>query len=215
MPEKSETAVLEEFVRVLADAWESGSPVAGQNVEVHRSIARIAIRRIASFSRRDIPSHDRALQVRDLARGLVDRLESEPDLVGPLIEDYRYVARLLLNVCDRVDSELRSPPAEFVTQYQELNRRVREGMRRLPPRLQDWLKSHLAQPEKIVAHSDPESESPVSLVKVTTSTGTNDSSYMVVFDEARSSFGLVTRLDGERLWYLGEYGELEDAVSSM
>lgn len=88
-------------------------------------------------------------------------------------------------------------------------------MSRLAPKLQDWVTAHRAQPESIVAHSDPEVDSPVPLVRVTASTGDNDSANIVVFNEARNAFGLVTCLDSGRLWYLGEYGELDEAVSNM
>ena len=100
-------------------------------------------------------------------------------------------------------------------QQEELERRIREGMGRLSQNLQDWFSAHVSKPEPIVAHSDPETDSPVQLVKLTSSTGQNDSSYIVVFNETRNIFGLVARLDGGRLWYLGDYGELDDAVKSI
>jgi len=97
MHQGSEAAILQELVRILEDAWESGSPVAGQSPQDRSEVARIALRRMASFSRRKVPDHDRALQVRDVARGLVARFEKHPELVGPLVVDYRDIAEKLLD----------------------------------------------------------------------------------------------------------------------
>lgn len=100
-------------------------------------------------------------------------------------------------------------------EQEELERRIEDGLGRLTQKSQDWFTAHVAKPEPIVAHSDPERDSPIELIKITTSTGQNDSSYTVVFNETRNTFGLVARLDGGRLWYLGEFGELDDAVENM
>ena len=70
-------------------AWARGSPVAQGAAEM----ARIAIRRWNSSARRKVDQDDVERRIEDLAKGLVQRFETPPELVGPLIEDYRYVAR--------------------------------------------------------------------------------------------------------------------------
>jgi hypothetical protein len=71
--------------------------VAGESVDRLREIAVAAVRRIRSFRRRNVPIDDRSYCVRDLARGLVDYLEDEPDLVGSLMKDYQFIASGLLD----------------------------------------------------------------------------------------------------------------------
>src|SRR5262245_60397427 len=89
--------VLTALVASLTCAFHDGSPVAGQSLDRRREIAIAALRRIRSFRRRKVPIDDRSYCVRDLARGLVDYLEDEPDLVGPLMKDYQFIASGLLD----------------------------------------------------------------------------------------------------------------------
>lgn len=84
------------LIQVLEAAWNEGSPVAGSTPEQRAKVAALAIRRIDSFARREVPE-DRSRQVADLAKGLVAQLEAKPDLVGPLAKDYEHVAGLLLS----------------------------------------------------------------------------------------------------------------------
>ena len=61
-----------------------------------RAWAQVALRRWQRFDRRSRvkqPTFDH--RVEDLAKGLRDAFESDPRLVGPLMEDYRFLARLL------------------------------------------------------------------------------------------------------------------------
>ena len=85
------------LVRVLEEAWQAGSPIAGRSDKERGEMARVAARRINSFPRRKVSAQDRAHQVRDLARGLVAKFEKNPELVGRLIQDYRHLAELLLD----------------------------------------------------------------------------------------------------------------------
>ena len=73
--------------RAISDAWSEGCPVASKTDE----IARAAVRRWNSMHRREVGS-SKIDRVEDLAKGLVQRFEAEPRLVGPLVEDYRYLA---------------------------------------------------------------------------------------------------------------------------
>jgi len=94
--------VLTALVASLTCAFHDGSPVAGQSLDRRREIAVAALRRIRSFRRRRVPINDRSYCVRDLARGLVDDLEDEPDLVGPLMKDYQFIASGLLDAYQMV-----------------------------------------------------------------------------------------------------------------
>ena len=78
----------------LVELHQSGSPVVRQdNVD---EILAIATRRWRSLERRDA-KHVGHLEARieDVAKGLRDHFEEEPSLVGPLMEDYRFVAGVL------------------------------------------------------------------------------------------------------------------------
>lgn len=85
------------LVTALTRAFNDGSPVAGQSLERRREIAIVALRRIRSYRRRSASIDDRSHWIRDLAKGLVNHLEAEPNLVGPLTKDYQFVASELLD----------------------------------------------------------------------------------------------------------------------
>jgi hypothetical protein len=89
--------LLNVLVAALTRAFNDGSPVAGQSPELRREVAVAALRRIRSFPRRGVSIDDRPHCVHDLAKGLADYLEAEPNLVGPLMKDYQFVAGGLLD----------------------------------------------------------------------------------------------------------------------
>ncbi|MEQ4210160.1 hypothetical protein [Actinopolymorpha sp. B9G3] len=79
---------------VLLDLWRDGSPVIGPET-VEKTLA-IGWRRWRSFERRNSKgAGDFEARLEDLAKGLRDALEADPRLTGPLIEDYRFLARTL------------------------------------------------------------------------------------------------------------------------
>ena len=86
----------QQLAQVLEAAWNQGSPVAGSTLAQRVEIAAAAVRRIQSFSRREVPDSDHSRQVVDLAMGLAAQFESNPQLVGPLIKDYQHISGLLL-----------------------------------------------------------------------------------------------------------------------
>ena len=100
-PAKDEE-VLTALVAALTRAFDDGSPVSGQSLERRRDIAVAALRRIRSFRRRRVPNDDRSSCIRDLAKGLINYLEAKPDLVGPLMKDYQFVASQLLDAYQTV-----------------------------------------------------------------------------------------------------------------
>ena len=97
MLETAKDEVLVALVTALTRAFDDGSPVAGQSLERRREIAVAALRRIRSFRRRSVSIDYRTHCVHDLAKGLAEHLEAEPNLVGPLIKDYQLVASGLLD----------------------------------------------------------------------------------------------------------------------
>ncbi len=82
----------------MESLYQSGSPVAGATPSQRERIASLALRRIESFHRRGVAEADQDHQVVDLAKGLANQLERQPELIGPLIVDYRHVAAALLKV---------------------------------------------------------------------------------------------------------------------
>lgn len=86
------------MLAAVAAAWEAGCPVAGSDPARHAAIARRAVRRWRSGSRRGVPADGR---VADLARGLIAAFEPDPGLVGPLARDYEYLATQIATALDR------------------------------------------------------------------------------------------------------------------
>jgi hypothetical protein len=83
-------------VAAVAAAWESGCPVADWRPKGQILIANICLRRYVSLARRGLSAADRAGQIRDLARGLVEASDQDRALVGPLIRDYEWLAEQVL-----------------------------------------------------------------------------------------------------------------------
>jgi hypothetical protein len=64
--------------------------------ELHERLVDVGLRRWRSFNRRHRagqPSHE--ARVGDLVRGLVNAVEPDPSLVGPLVKDYECVAEAI------------------------------------------------------------------------------------------------------------------------
>lgn len=97
---KASSTDLEPFLAALREAWDEGSPVAHPP---WNAFAQTALRRWRSFASRGLEESDREGRIRDLAKGLIARFESDPALVGALKVDYEYVARA---IADRVDPAL-------------------------------------------------------------------------------------------------------------
>ena len=91
----ADEAVLGRLVATTERLWDDGCPVAGDG----RRVAVIALRSWRSFKQRaglKHPTFDK--RVADLAKGLRDGLEPEPAMCGPLMRDYRDLARALDDV---------------------------------------------------------------------------------------------------------------------
>jgi hypothetical protein len=97
-------AALKSLLAAVDRAWEAGCPVAGP--KGRDQLAKTALRRWRSFRRRARerrPSDD--ARIEDLAKGLRDAIEADRRLVGALMEDYRYLARVLASVLRTVTHE--------------------------------------------------------------------------------------------------------------
>jgi hypothetical protein len=81
----------------VAKAWEEGNPVAGQSAATHLEVAETFLRRWRSLSRRVADDADHDVQIRDLAKGLIDHFWTDPKLAPPV--EYAHLAsRLLVEV---------------------------------------------------------------------------------------------------------------------
>ena len=86
-------------LRVMADVWENGCPVARPD----KIIASRAVRRWESSGNRGVVQHDHAARVRDLAKGLISYREKDASQIGPLAEDYAHLADAIANSLARLD----------------------------------------------------------------------------------------------------------------
>lgn len=106
-----------------------------------------------------------------------------------------------------------------MTPQQGAEERIRERVGReivaLPDGLRSWAESHVTIPRLVHATLDPDGKESIDLWLVTGDTGIRDSSRLVAYDAHRDSFGLVERLQGGLLWFLGSYGSFAEAVEGM
>ncbi|BCJ69270.1 hypothetical protein [Polymorphospora rubra] len=103
---------MDDHARVLA-AFErlhaAGCPL--PTADQRERIAKVAFRRWRTFDRRSrIRRPSPADRIRDLARGLVNALEADPRLVGPLIRDYECLAEAFAAAIDPTADRGQLPP---------------------------------------------------------------------------------------------------------
>ena len=100
----------------LRELWDAGCPIPSPASQGR--LLELGFRRWRSFNRRtNLRNPTRDDRIRDLTKGL-STLEPDPELVGPLIEDYRCVATALAAVLDPIEtpqtavhvSQVRSKP---------------------------------------------------------------------------------------------------------
>jgi hypothetical protein len=94
----------------VEEARTAGSPVAGRQPLDREQIVQTALRRWSTFPRRNrrVVGDPLERRIEDLAKGLRDQVEQRPTLTGPLMNDYRWLARKLAEVI----TEAGSSPAE-------------------------------------------------------------------------------------------------------
>jgi hypothetical protein len=93
----SDEEVLQRLRTVAAELWESGCPVASP--EDRETMVRIAVRRWRSSERRGgAKRQSRDERIEDLAKGLRDAFETDRRVVGPLMDDYRHLARAFAEI---------------------------------------------------------------------------------------------------------------------
>lgn len=83
-------------LQVLEKAWNDGCPVAKPS----REFARAVVRRHRSIANRNISVTDRPGRLRDLAKGLVAYHDETASSIGALVQDYQYLADLILTELD-------------------------------------------------------------------------------------------------------------------
>ena len=99
--------ICERLISVIGHAAAEGCPLAYPGArdarEVWGEMADIALRRWRTFDRRHKKKRSsRTDRMEDLAKGLRDAGETDRHLVGPLMEDYRYLAAELAAVLETV-----------------------------------------------------------------------------------------------------------------
>jgi hypothetical protein len=92
---------------------------------------------------------------------------------------------------------------------------VQERLTALEPHLRSWLCDHLIEPRQVELATQADGSSTKSLWLVTDHIGKNDSSYRVVYDEAKQVFGLEVTLDTGVELYMGAYGTFSETIESM
>jgi hypothetical protein len=122
-------------VAAVAAAWEAGCPVADCRPEGQTVIADVCLRRFGSLARRGIGASDRAGQIRDLARGLVEASGQDRGLVGPLMRDYEWLAEqeLAAIIAEAQDAEPGAAPDPATSTVFRCSPIVRVGWLRSRP----------------------------------------------------------------------------------
>ena len=92
-----DVVAIQKIVAAIKSAWEEGCPIAGGTSADQEQMAQISLRRWNSFTRRHRKSGEEQ-KGEDLAKGLRDAYEADRALVGPLMEDYRYLASVIAAV---------------------------------------------------------------------------------------------------------------------
>jgi hypothetical protein len=79
-------AVRRRAIAAVADASNSGNPMAGQTEETQSAIAETCLRRFRSLGRRGVSADDRAGQIGDLTEGLIGQhFGRDRKMLGPRI----------------------------------------------------------------------------------------------------------------------------------
>jgi len=78
-----------------------------------------------------------------------------------------------------------------------------------------WINKHLVDPTNIKLCTDLNNKIYREFWLVTDHMGEDDSAYRVVFDDQNNVFGLETTLDNGINWYMGDYGDFNEAVKHM
>lgn len=85
----------------LEKLWRDGCPLADPGS--HATVLDVGWRRWRSFDRRTKRRHlDRDDRIEDMAKGLCSAMESDPKLVGPLMQHYRCLAAALASAFDPI-----------------------------------------------------------------------------------------------------------------
>jgi len=98
---------------------------------------------------------------------------------------------------------------------EQITERVEDSLQQFTPQLREWVESHVIRPRSVAISKDPDGKEYSNIWLVTDHTGNNDSSYRVVYDQGKKSFGLEVTLKNGISWFMGNYGEFTKAVEAM
>ncbi len=93
--------IIQNVVAAIDAAYQEGCPVASYDPKKQVIVAKVAIRRWISSSRRGVKPDNWEARIMDLANGLVASFEADRKLVGPLIVDYQYLASKIAEVVEK------------------------------------------------------------------------------------------------------------------
>ncbi len=97
----------------------------------------------------------------------------------------------------------------------KINELIKKSIGKLPKHLADWTKLHLCKPKEVKLSLDSEGNGFGTFWLVTDNTGTDDSSYRIIYDEELEMFGLECTLNNGLQEYMGTYGSFEETVQNM
>ncbi len=93
--------IIQNVVAAIDAAYQEGCPVASYDPKKQVIVAKVAIRRWISSSRRGVKPDIWDDRIMDLAKGLIASFEADRKLVGPLIVDYKYLARKIADAIEQ------------------------------------------------------------------------------------------------------------------
>lgn len=106
-----DASIVAELTASISELRDDGCPVASHPEKT----ARVALRRWRSYRRRSVSGSDIEARFRDLVNGLVQQLERDPALVGPLKRDYECIAERVVPILARWEETAREQGGRQVT----------------------------------------------------------------------------------------------------
>ena len=78
-----------------------------------------------------------------------------------------------------------------------------------------WFKAHAIPPKKIELLKDLETLETIFVWLITDHKNDTPSNYRIVFNPETTQFGLEMTMESNQNWYMGDYGSLEETLSSL
>jgi hypothetical protein len=83
------------------------------------------------------------------------------------------------------------------------------------PSLVEWFKTYAIKPKKIELIKNLETLETMSVWLLTDHKNDNHSNYRVVYNPKTNLFGLEMTMQDNQNWYMGDYGNKEETLSSL